>query len=140
MASVGSKERTRSFFPFLGDSLVPATAPEKSCGNQRWPPRWPPARINTFLQCPVATSMRGEKLSTKKRLTKEPFFQKKRFQIQGRSAARIPVFQGWIVNASKESLAHMQSPWPCRRLARDEGVNLGLTLAAEGPGERPLAQ
>ena len=56
-----SKERTRSFFPFLGGPLVPAKAPGKSFQNQRWPPKWPPARIPTFLQCPVAASMRAAK-------------------------------------------------------------------------------
>ena len=58
----GSKERARSFSPFLEGPLVPATAPGKSSENQRGPPRWPPARFTVFLQCPVTTSMRGDKL------------------------------------------------------------------------------
>ncbi len=61
----GIEGANTEFFPFLVDPVVLATALGKSFENQRWPPRWSPARFTAFLQCPVTTSMRGEKLPNK---------------------------------------------------------------------------
>ena len=46
--------------------------------------------------------------------------------------ARVAAFQGWIVVASQESIAHMQSPWPCPlRVLRRDGKEEGRPLGGE---------
>ena len=67
----------------------------------------------------IFTGSRGhldEGRKVQKTVFKLATFLKKRFQIRGRSTARITSFYGSIAIASQESIAHMQSPWPCWRL------------------------
>ena len=64
-----SRSVLRTAMPFPKDSAarhevqrapwVLARAPGQCLANPRWPRRWPPARIPTFLRCPVASSKRA---------------------------------------------------------------------------------
>ena len=95
-------------------------ASKESVGEERREKReeskWPPARFTAYLQSPVTRGSKGgREESREKRAERAGAKVGERFgpQHRGRSTARIAAFEGWIVIASKESIAHMQSPWPC---------------------------
>ena len=75
-------------FPLPGGSPGARKGTRKSFANQRGPPRWPPARLTAYFQCPLTTSMRAETLS-KKSFEVKNLFETSRFQIPDGSTARI---------------------------------------------------
>ena len=64
-AERGLEGSKTELFPLPGGSLCARQGPKRSFANRRGPPRWPPARLTAYLQCPVATSMKAETLSKK---------------------------------------------------------------------------
>ena len=138
VTSAGSRERRRS--RSLKSCLIhhPPPSPRKSFENQRGPPRWPPARITTFLQCPVTTSMRGEKLSKQNFQLKSLF--EKQFSnsrsIDGSNPCILRVDRDCVERIHREYAVAMGYAEIGKRWARQRGSIFGR----RGPWERPLAQ